>query len=210
MGFGIAFLGYCFLLLHSAGLGIIASPLLAYGFFLASRLDKAFLYASVSALFMLPRGVFVLLDVFLPIAGLDVKLAQDFPWLNLGTYLLFFIAWFFMILYQCMAVRRIALENSHTKLKNSANRQLYLSSLFIAIAVSMVLFSQLVDLRMTVWAVIAYYVVLLMNLFFTHTCLVLITSEDQYEKDKEMVAEHNRQVMERRARDLEKSKKRKR
>lgn len=210
MGFGIAFLGYCFLLLHSAGMGIVAAPLLAYGFFLASRLNKAFLYASVSALFMLPRGLFVLLDVFLPILGVDVQLVQAFPWLNLGTYLLFFIAWFFMVLYQCMAVRRIAVENDHTKLKNSANRQLYLSALFIAVAVSMVLFSQLVDLRMTVWAVIAYYVVLLMNLFFTHTCLVLITSEAQYEKDKEMVAEHNRQVLERRAKDLEKSKKKKR
>lgn len=210
MGFGIAFLGYCFLLLHSAGLGIIASPLLAYGFFLASRLEKSFLYASVSALFMLPRGILILLDLFLPVIGVDIQLSQKFPWLNLGTYLLFFIAWFFMILYQCGAVRRIAAENDHTKLKNSANRQLYLSSLFIAIAISMVLFSQLVDIRMTVLAVIAYYVVLLMNMFFTHTCLVLITSEEQYEKDKEMVAEHNRQVMERRAKDLEKSKKKKR
>ncbi len=210
MGFGIAFLGYCFLLLHSAGLGIIAAPLLAYGFFLASRLHKAFLYASIAALFMLPRGAFILLDVFLPVIGLDIRLTQSFPWLNLGTYLLFFIAWFFMVLYQCIAVRRIAEENEHTKLKNSANRQLYFSALFIAIAVSMVLFSELVDLRMTVWAVIAYYVVLLMNLFFTHTCLVLITSQEQYEKDKEMVAEHNRQVMERRAKDLEKNKKKRR
>lgn len=210
MGFGIAFLGYCFLLLHSAGLGAVAAPMLAYGFFLASRLDRSFLYASVSALFMLPRGILVLLDLFLPIAGVDVQLSQAYPWLNLGTYLLFFIAWFFMILYQCVAVRRIAVENNHVKLKNSANRQLYLSSLFIAVAISMVLFSHLVDIALIAWALVAFYVVLIMNMFFTHTCLVLITSEDQYEKDKDMVAEHNRQVMERRAKDAEKFKKRRR
>jgi hypothetical protein len=210
MGFGIAFLGYCFLLLHSAGLGIVAAPMLAYGFFLASRLEKAFLYASVSALFMLPRGIIVLLDLFLPVAGVDYQITTRLPWLNLGSYLLFFIAWFFMVLYHCRAVRRIAAENEHVKLKNAANRQLYLSSLFIAVAISMVLFSQFVDMALTAWALIAYYIVLLSNMFFTHTCLVLITSEDQYEKDKEMVAEHNRQVMERRAKDAEKFKKKKR
>ena len=99
MGFGIAFLGYCFLLLHSAGLGIIAAPMLAYGFFLASRLEKSFLYAAASALFMLPRGIIVLLDLFLPVAGIDYQITASLPWLNLGSYLLFFIAWFFMIFY---------------------------------------------------------------------------------------------------------------
>ncbi|MBE6578832.1 MAG: hypothetical protein E7651_03380 [Ruminococcaceae bacterium] len=208
MGFGIAFLGYCFLLLHSAGLGVVAAPLLAYGFFLASRLERSFLYASVASLFMLPRGLFVLLDVFLPILGVEISLTNTLPWLNLGTYLLFFIAWFFMVLYQCIAVRNIAIANDHVKLKNSANRQLYFSSLFIAIAVTMVLFSELVDLRVTVFAVVAYYAVLVMNLYFTHTCLVLITSEKQYEEDKKMVEEHNRQVLERKAKDKERNKKR--
>lgn len=208
MGFGIAFLGYCFLLLHSAGLGVVAAPLLAYGFFLASRLERSFLYASVASLFMLPRGLFVLLDVFLPILGVEISLTNTLPWLNLGTYLLFFIAWFFMVLYQCIAVRNIAIANDHVKLKNSANRQLYFSSLFIAIAVTMVLFSELVDLRVTAFAVVAYYAVLVMNLYFTHTCLVLITSEKQYEEDKKMVEEHNRQVLERKAKDKERNKKR--
>ena len=208
MGFGIAFLGYCFLLLHSAGLGVVAAPLLAYGFFLASRLERSFLYASVASLFMLPRGLFVLLDVFLPILGVEISQTNTLPWLNLGTYLLFFIAWFFMVLYQCIAVRNIAIANDHVKLKNSANRQLYFSSLFIAIAVTMVLFSELVDLRVTVFAVVAYYAVLVMNLYFTHTCLVLITSEKQYEEDKKMVEEHNRQVLERKAKDKERNKKR--
>ncbi len=209
MGFGIAFLGYCFLLLHSAGMGIIAAPLLAYGFFLASRLERSFLYASVSALFMLPRGIFVMLDVFLPILGVSEKPSAAFPWLNLGTYLLFFIAWFFMLFYQCTGVRKIAVANNHDKLKGSANRQLYFSALFLAVALSMVICGEIVDGRVTAFAAVAYYVVLFMNLFFTHTCLVLITSAEQYEKDKELVAEHNRTVQEKKARDAEKFKKRK-
>jgi hypothetical protein len=75
------------------------------------------------------------------------------------------------------------------------------------LAITMVLCGELVDGRVQIFAGIAYYVVVLMNMFFTHTCFVLITSEAQYEKDKEMVAEHNRRVMERRAKDKERSKK---
>lgn len=207
MGFGIAFLGYCCLLLHSAGLGVIGAPLLAYGFFLASRLNKYFLYASVSALFMLPRGLFVLVNVFLPVIGFDTDLSAEFPWLNLGTYLLFFVAWFFTVLYQCIAVREIATECGHVKLQNSASRQLYISAVFILLAVSLVIFESLVDVRVATFVYIAYYAVLLFNMYFTHTCLVLITSEKQYEKDKEYVAEENRKAAEKRARDLENGKK---
>ena len=57
MGFGIALIGYAFLLLNIAGGALFAAPLLAYGFFSASRLERNFLNASVSALFMLPHGV---------------------------------------------------------------------------------------------------------------------------------------------------------
>ena len=45
MGFGIALLGYACLILNEVGGAVLAAPLLAYGFFLASRLNRAFLYA---------------------------------------------------------------------------------------------------------------------------------------------------------------------
>lgn len=204
MGFGVAFLGYCFLFLHSAGLGVIGAPMLAYGFFLASRLDSHFLRASIAALFLLPRSLYVLLDVFLPMAGLDIQLSVRFPWLDTTSYLLFFVAWFFMILYHCMGVRRIAVECGHEKLQRTASRQLYISALFILFAISMVICQQLVDQRIASIALIAYFVILLFNLFFTHTCQVLITSEGQYEKDKQDVAEQNRLVAQKRAKDMEK------
>lgn len=205
MGFGIAFLGYCFLFLHSAGLGVIGAPMLAYGFFLASRLDPYFLGASVSSFFLLPRGVYVLLDIFLPAAGLGADLSSRFPWLNFSTYLLFFVAWFFLIFYHCLGVRRIAVNCGHEKLQRTTSRQMYISALFVLFAISMVICQNLIDdPRIVVIGYVAYYVILLYNLFFTHTCQVLITSEGQYEKDKQDVAEQNRQAMQKRAKDMEK------
>lgn len=206
MGFGVAFLGYCFLFLHSAGFGVIGAPMLAYGFFLASRLNSHFLRASIAALFLLPRSIYVLLDIFLPIAGHDMELSARFPWLNLISYLLFFVAWFFMIFYHCMGVRRIAMDCGHEKLQRTTSRQLYFSALFILFAISMVICQNLIynDPRIALVGYIAYYAILLFNLFFTHTCQVLITSEGQYEKDKRDAAEQNRLAMQKRAKDMEK------
>lgn len=205
MGFGIAFLGYCFLFLHSAGLGVIGAPMLAYGFFLAARLDSYFLGASVSALFLLPRSILVLLDIFLPAAGLGTELTVRFPWLNLSTYLLFLAAWFFLVFYHCLGVRRIAMNCGHEKLQRSSARQLYISALFILFTISMVICQNLIDdARIVLIGYIAFYAVLLYNLFFTHTCQVLITSEGQYEKDKEDVEKQNRLAREKRAKDMEK------
>lgn len=201
MGFGIAFLGYCFLLLHPLGLGVIAAPLLAYGFFLASRLDRFFAYSSVAALFLLPRGLFLLINILLPFLGVEVDLAVKFPYLELATYTMFFVAWFFMVLYHCLAVRRIAVECEHKKLQSMASRQLYITSLVIFFALSMLIFNSIIDdARMILLSYIAYYIALVMNLYFTHTCLVLITGESQYEKDKRYVAEQDMKAAEQRAR----------
>ena len=177
--------------------------MLAYGFFLASRLDSYFLRASIASLFLLPRGLYVLMDIFLPMAGFDIELSARFPWLNISSYLLFFVAWFFTIFYHCLGVRRIAKECEHEKLQRTASRQLYISTLFILLAISMVICQQLVDPKIGSFALIAFYIILLFNMFFTHTCQVLITSEGQYEKDKQDVEEQNRLAMQKRAKDME-------
>ncbi len=200
MGFGIAFLGYCFLLFHFAGFGVIAAPMLAYGFFLASKLHKKFLNASISALFMLPRAVFLLLDAFLPILGAEQSLAERFPVLDKATYLLFFLAWLCMIFFQCIAVRDIARENAHAKLEKMAMNRLYFSALFIVAACAMLFLQPVLnDSRMAALMAVLFYVVLVINLIWTHTCFVLITSEKQYEEDKKFVIEENRKAAERKA-----------
>lgn len=198
MGFGIAFLGYCFLLLHSAGFGVIASPLLAYGYFLASKLHKRFLNASVSALFMLPRGLFLLLDLVLPILGVETDLSADYPVVSMVTYLLFFFAWMSVIVFQGIAVRDIARDNGHAKLEKMAMNRVYISAIFIVMACVMVVLQPVLqDQRMGALMEILFYVVLVINLLWTHTCLVMITTESQYEEDKEFVREENRKAAER-------------
>lgn len=202
MGFGIAFIGYCFLFLHQAGLGVVGVPMLAYGFFLAGRLHRYFFGAAFSALLMLPRAVLILLDVFLPVIGKDFKIATQYPILNLVTYLLFLIAWLSMIFWHCTAVRQIAKENGADKLEKQAGRRLYISAVVIALALSLVVLQQIVSEQAIVLITyLAIYVVMLLQILFTHTCFVLITSEKQYAEDKRYVMEQNREAAERKERD---------
>ena len=202
MGFGIAFLGYCFLILHQVGLGVVGVPLLAYGFFLASRLHRYFLGAAVSAVLMLPRAVLILLDIFLPFVGMDAKLTETYPWLNLITYLLFLVAWLSMIFWHCTAVKMIAQENGAEKLEKQAVRRLYISGAVILLALSLVILQQFITEQVIILITyLAIYVVLILQALFTHTCFVLITSEKQYAEDKQYVIEQNREAAEKRAKD---------
>ena len=202
MGFGIAFLGYCFLMLHQAGMGVVGVPLLAYGFFLAGRLHRYFFGAAFSALLMLPRSVIILLDLILPIAGADLRIAETHPVLNLITYLLFLAAWMSMIFWHCTAVRKIAQENGAEKLERQAGRRLYISAVVIALAVSLVVLQQVITQQAIVLITyLAIYVVLILQTLFTHTCFVLITSERQYAEDKVYALEQNRKAEERKERD---------
>ena len=189
MGFGIAFLGYCFLLLHQVGLGVVGVPLLAYGFFLASRLHRYFLGAAVSAVLMLPRAVLILLDIFLPFVGVESKLAETYPWLNLITYLVFLVAWLSMIFWHCTAVKLIAKDNGAEKLEKQAVRRLYISGAVIFLALSLVILQQFITEQAVI--LITYLAIY----------VVLITSEKQYADDKQYVIEQNREVAEKRAKD---------
>lgn len=210
MGFGIVFLGYCFLLLYQTGLGVVAVPFLAYGYLLASRLNKYFLAASISALAMLPRCVILLLDLFLPIAGVDCHIQESYPTLSLITYILFLLAWLSMTMWHCLAVKQIAKDNDYPKLINQANNRMYFSTVTILLAISLVVMHSIIDNMVIILiAYLAMYAVLIVNLLFSHTCFVLITSEKQYEKDKEYVAEQNRLAAEKKKRDKEKFGKRK-
>ena len=205
MGFGIAFLGYCFLFLHQAGLGVVGVPLLAYGFFLASRLHRYFLGAAVSAILMFPRSIVILLDIFLPFTGSDVKIVEQHPVLNLVTYLLFLLAWLSMIFWHCTAVRLIAKENGAEKLEKQANRRLYVSAVVIALAASLVVLQQIItEQAIVLITYLAIYAVMILQILFTHTCFVLITSEKQYAEDKLYVLEQNRQAAEKREKDRQK------
>lgn len=197
MGFGIALLGYAFLLMHELGGAAIAAPLLAYGFFLASRLNAKFMYAAVTALFMMPRGIVHLLDVFKVIS------LTDLPALNLVTFVIYVGAWLLTTVFWIGAVLDIANENNAQKLARSARIQLAVTVAFLlfTFAVQMISFLgaefPFIGQALNVQYVLQY-VLILYNLFFLHTCFVLITSEKQYRKDLQEIASERADELEKR------------
>ena len=196
MGFGIALLGYCCFALYEIGGGILAAPLLAYGFFLASRLEKNFMKAALSALFLLPRGALQLLTVM----GLfDII---EIPTLNTATYIGHLCAWMSMTYFWLTAVINITRECNAPKLERSAQNRLVITVAFIALSLAtglMNIFGLLGSVGDTVTSVqfILQYVVIIINILFLHTCFVLITSEKQYEKDKQQLAKEQKAVRDR-------------
>ncbi len=195
MGFGIALIGYAFLLFNIAGGAVIGAPLLAYGFFLASRLEKYFLNASISALFMLPHGIVqlsALLFGFEPSVTLDMVVR-----------ILYVGAWLVMSFFWLLAVAKIARENRADKLELQARNRLVFTIVFVSIAFFAEIlaiggaFGNYGGMVVSVKYVIEYAAIFV-NLFFLHTCFVLITSERQYEKDKQQLAQERAKEMEKR------------
>lgn len=187
MGFGIALLGYACLILNEVGGAVLAAPLLAYGFFLASRLNRAFLYAAVSSLVLLPRGVVQLLYA----TGL-INPAET-PALNTVTFFLYMAAWLAMSFFWLSAVKEIAAECGEKKLERKAGNRLYFTAAFILFAC----FSKLIDMvagsgvfgfSLVPIEYLLQYATIIINILFLHTCFILITSERQDEEDKHYIA----------------------
>ncbi len=194
MGFGIALLGYCCFLMYEMGGGVLAAPLLAYGFFLASRLEKSFMKAAVSALFLLPRGIIQLLTV---VGVFDVI---EIPTLNTATYIVHLFAWMLMSYFWLTAVINIARECNAPKLERTARNRMVLTVAFIALSLAvglMNIFGVLGAFGDTVTSIqfILQYVIIIANILFLHTCFVLITSEKQYEKDKQQLEKERNEAI---------------
>ncbi len=187
MGFGIALFGYGFLLLNEMGGALIGVIMLAYGFFLASRLESGFLRAAVTSLFMLPRGVLLFLSVF---GFIDI---DSMPTVNIITFILYLSAWAVMSFFWLSSVAKIARDCNAKKLENQARVRL----VFTVFAIMFALFAGVANLTgllggyafvISSAQYVLQYVVILVNIMFLHTCFVLITSEKQYQKDKQQIA----------------------
>lgn len=200
MGFGIALFGYAFLLLHEMGGAIFAAPLLAYGFFLASRLENTFLKASISSLFLFPRAI---LQICTIIGICDMT---EIPILNSVTFILHLLAWLFMSFFWLSAVMKIAHNCQAEKLENQARNRLVFTVIFIVLSLVAGILNMggmLGGLGFTVNTLqyILQYLVIIVNILFLHTCFVLITSEKQYEKDKQELAKEQAKAMEKAQKD---------
>ncbi len=198
MGFGIALIGYAFLLMGDVGGALFAAPVLAYGFFLASRLEGNFLRASISSLFMLPRGIFMIIYSFVNMKdGPYIGLMNT---LNTVTFLLFQLAWLTMSFFWLTAVINIAKEcNSAMILKRARITQAITLPYIAASTVATMLNSGGMLLHyagaVSVIMFILMYLVIIFNIVMLHTCFVLITSERQYEKDKQRLAKERAEAM---------------
>ena len=196
MGFGIALFGYAFLLAVEFGGAVLAAPLIGYGLFRAARLNKKFLYSAISALFMFPRGVAVLLNV-LKVIDLEALTA-----LNASTFLLYLAAWGISVLFWLTAVLEIAAENKAERLKSGAARHLVFTefSIIFMLAIEVLRLSG-IEIPFIAQLVIVQYVlqyaVILLNIWFMHTCFICITSESNYRKELNEQASERASEMER-------------
>ncbi|MBQ3230117.1 MAG: hypothetical protein IJB49_03770 [Clostridia bacterium] len=197
MGFGIALIGYAFLLLNEMGGAVLAAPLLAYGLFLASRLESGFLRASVCSLFLLPRGV---LQVCSVIGALKL---EDHPTLNTATYFINLAAWLLMSYFWLTTVAKIAKDCNAAKLERQARNRLAFTAFFIMLSFAAFILNLTGVLGGYGYIVssaqyILQYTVIIVNTIFMHTCFVLITSERQFEKDKQELAKEHAKALEKR------------
>lgn len=190
MGFGLAALGYGFMLTYNAGGGIFAGLLLAYGFYLASRLNKRFLAASISALFLIPHSILMLLFILKVLNEDSILLFSSI------SKTVFYCAWLSVSYFYLTAVKEIAIQNNNIKFKNKALNRLYFTSMFLIIAISMIIFNSIVtDGMKTVWFVMQY-IVIVVNMLFLHTCFILITTEAQDKKDRQYFEDEERKQQE--------------
>lgn len=198
MGFGIALIGYAFLLMADLGGAVLAAPLLAYGFFLASRLESNFLRASVASLLLLPRGVFMVIGFFIDTSNnphINIINAC-----NIVTYIIYQIGWLFMTCFWLLAVMNIARECQAPKMLRRAKSVLTVTVpyiLFATVTAILDLGGFLGNYAGTVSVVIfiLMYAVIIYNIAMLHTCFVLITSEKQYEKDKQQLAKERAEAI---------------
>ncbi len=205
MGFGVALIGYACLMLHEVGGGVFAAPILAYGFFLASRLNGNFLKAAVSALFLFPRGVLQVCSAF-GFINID-----ELPTLNTVTFLLYLGAWALMSYFWLTAVIQIAHENGAQRLETKARIRLIITVSFLMLSGSAWVLNVtgvLGDLGFMIASAqyIMQYAVIFINIFFLHTCFVMITSEKQYERDKQEIAKERAKALEKRQKEIQEAK----
>ena len=187
MGFGVTLLGFAFLLMHEIGGGFFAALVMGYGFFLTARLNKTFLHAAISSLFILPRGAVQIL------ATVGLINIDTMPLLNTVTFVLFIAAWATTSVFWLKGVIEIAIECGSAKMERQARWRLVASVFVLMLIATGYLLNTYGILGLYAGPVLSgvyllQYALLCVQIAFMHTCFVLITSERQYAKDKQQIA----------------------
>ncbi len=172
MGFGIFTIGCLALLAIDWGGTALAGAILAYGLYLASRLDSRFKTGAVCALCMIPHGFVLLLEIVLDI---DVNVT-----LKTITEVLMLLGWAGMMFMLFIGVRRIAIDNGVKKLANRCDRLMYFYGLYFACELGLKILPMP---QMSVVLMIARYIFVIIGVLFAHYCFVHISTQEQTEKD---------------------------
>jgi len=121
---------------------------------------------------------------------------------------LFLAAWMFMSYFWLLAVIQIARDCNAEKLERQARSRLVFTvvTIILVASTSAIRLSGLLagyEFYVSIAENLLMYVIIFVNLLFLHTCFVLITSEKQYEKDKQQIAVERAQALEKRQKEKE-------
>lgn len=173
MGFGIIILGYILTLLDTFGGGIVGCPLMAYGFYRASRVNSRFGICSIISLISLYEPVLQVMAIFKVINSESAA----FSTAHLVSYFVKLALIF--TFYTCVV--EIAREGKAEKLEKGAMLRLY----FNCAAFGFMIISAFADLSgMQLFINIAYVVAGVINILFLWDCASKITTREQMTKDR--------------------------
>lgn len=173
MGFGIVLLGYVLSMFDSFGGGIIGYPLMAYGFYRASRVNAGFRASALLSLAMMYDPVWQILILLKVMSG-DSRIYQIAHVASFGIKLLLIISFY-------LGVREIARQGKSAKLERGAISRLY----FNCVASLFMIVSAFVNFKETQIAInIAFIIAGIVNMLFLLDCASKITTGDRMAEEK--------------------------
>lgn len=176
MGFGICTLGYLMTVFDSLGGGIIGWPLLAFGFWKLSKVNRLFRVSSAMSVLCI---AFSLIDLGEMLNYVDQN-GQMYKWAYIGYILLKA----FIHLTYLLGIRQLTKEGAPQIALSSFIWMLFIEAYFILSLLSAFL-PQTVGAALGGALVISKYFVGAAGLWIIFTCYAKITTADRIEKDRE-------------------------
>ncbi len=174
MGFGLCVIGYLMIIFDSMGGGVIGWPVLAYGFWKLSSVNKNFKTASVLSAAALVYSVINLMTIFGYISGEGTLYRVSY-----AAYLAVIASLHFAFM---TAISKTARRGGSAKLANGALSRLYLTEVFYLWTIIIIFIPSINAGTMSILLIIFRYFVGFFNLWFLYTCFTRITTAAELKK----------------------------
>lgn len=193
MGFGLCVLGYLLTIFDAFAAGIVGWPLLAFGMWKLSSVDKRFRVASAISLLCTAYPVMILASML----GSYNTDSESFRYVYIAYLVLCAI---FHAVYLTL-VKKMTKNNGGESIALSASMWMIFTMLFYACAIfavfsPKVMSEELAEGFIRVVAVMKYFIGLA-NLWFLYTCYAKITTKKQIAKDNAYFAKEKAKAEER-------------